>query len=102
LLGNAGKFIAIILLILQLSSSAGTFPIQTAGSLYQTLHPLLPMSYAVTAMREVIFDFEAVLSTQSTFVYLAVIIITSIVLFTVSNLLKFKFGNFEIAARKLS
>src|SRR5699024_6157206 len=47
LLGNVGKFISIILLILQLSSSAGTFPIQTAGSLYQTLHPLLPMSYAV-------------------------------------------------------
>ena len=102
LAGNVGKFIAIILLILQLSSSAGTFPIQTAGNLYQSLHPVLPMSYAVTAMREVIFDFEAVLSTQSTFVYLAVIITVSILLFAVINLLKFRFQKFEDISREMS
>lgn len=102
LLGNVGKFIAIILLILQLSSSAGTFPIQTAGNLYQTLHPVLPMSYAVTAMREVIFDFEAVLTTDSTFVYLAVIIGVSIVVFSLINLLKFKFQKFEDVTLEMS
>lgn len=102
LLGNVGKFIAVILLILQLSSSAGTFPIQTAGNLYQTLHPVLPMSYAVTAMREVIFDFEAVLTTQSTMVYLAVIIVVAIIVFSLINLLKFKFRKFENVTREMS
>ncbi|AKG73537.1 YhgE/Pip family protein [Salinicoccus halodurans] len=102
LLGNVGKFIAVILLILQLSSSAGTFPIQTAGGLYQTLHPVLPMSYAVTAMREVIFDFEAVLTTHSTFVYLAVIIGVTIGLFSLINILKFRFRKFENITREMS
>lgn len=101
-LGNVGKFIAIVLLILQLSSSAGTFPIQTAGNLYQTIHPYLPMSYAVTAMREVIFDFEAVLTTQSTISYLSIIIAVAIILFIAINLLKFKYQKFEDVTREMS
>ncbi len=69
LLGNIGKFIAIVFLIIQLSASAGTFPIETAGTIYQTVHPILPMSYVIAAMRESIFSFEGSLSYGDALIY---------------------------------
>ncbi len=51
---NAGRFVAIILLVLQLTSSAGTFPIELTPTFLQTLHSLLPMSYSVEGFRAII------------------------------------------------
>lgn len=51
--GFSGRFVAIILLMLQLTSSAGTFPIQTAPAFFQVVSPFLPMTYAVEALRQV-------------------------------------------------
>ncbi|RXK18491.1 YhgE/Pip family protein [Macrococcus sp. DPC7161] len=56
--GNIGKFLAIILLILQLGSSEGTFPIQLTNHFFQSIHPFSPMTYVIKALRESIFDFE--------------------------------------------
>ncbi|WP_414045294.1 YhgE/Pip family protein [Macrococcus equi] len=56
--GNIGKFLAIILLILQLGSSEGTFPIQLTNKFFQSIHPYSPMTYVIKALRESIFDFE--------------------------------------------
>ncbi|WP_018921822.1 YhgE/Pip family protein [Salsuginibacillus kocurii] len=53
-LGDPGRFIAIILLILQLGASAGTFPIELVPEPLQMLHPFLPMTYAVLGFRSVI------------------------------------------------
>src|SRR5699024_2258415 len=47
LFGNFGKFLIIILLIVQLSASGGTFPIETTNEIYQKLYEFLPMSYTV-------------------------------------------------------
>ncbi|OPA78598.1 hypothetical protein BVG16_12090 [Paenibacillus selenitireducens] len=52
--GNVGRFIVVILLVLQLSASAGTFPIELAPSFFQTIHPYLPMTYAIRAFRGVV------------------------------------------------
>lgn len=51
--GFSGRFVAIILLMLQLTSSAGTFPIQTAPAFFQAVSPFLPMTYVVEALRQV-------------------------------------------------
>ncbi|MCX7570631.1 YhgE/Pip domain-containing protein [Tumebacillus sp. DT12] len=51
---GAGRFIAIVLLILQLTSSAGTFPIELVPGLFQWLSPFVPMSYAVEGLRSII------------------------------------------------
>lgn len=51
--GFSGRFVAIILLMLQLTSSAGTFPVQTAPAFFQAVSPFLPMTYAVEALRQV-------------------------------------------------
>jgi len=50
-MGNAGRFIAIVLLILQLTSSAGTFPLELVPDWLQTVNPLLPMTYSVTGLK---------------------------------------------------
>lgn len=51
---NPGRFVAMILLVLQLGGAAGTFPIQTQGKFFQLIHPFLPMSYSLYAFREAI------------------------------------------------
>lgn len=102
LLGNIGKFITIILLIIQMSASAGTFPIETAGNIYQIVHPILPMSYVITAMREAIFSFEGSLPYSDAIIYTISIIVGSIIILQLINFLKFKFVSFENLVRKLS
>ena len=102
LFGNIGKFITIVLLIIQLSASAGTFPIETAGSIYQSIHPVLPMSYVIAAMRESIFSFEGSLSYGDAVIYTVSITAGSILILQLINFLKFKFTSFENLIRKLS
>ncbi|MBQ9690873.1 MAG: YhgE/Pip family protein, partial [Eggerthellaceae bacterium] len=51
--GFPGKFIAIVLLMLQLTSAAGTFPIEQTPKFFQVISPFLPMTYVVSGMREI-------------------------------------------------
>jgi putative membrane protein len=53
-LNNPGRFIAIILLILQLTSSAGTFPIELVPGWMQKISPFMPMTYSVAGFRDII------------------------------------------------
>ncbi|MGL6009232.1 MAG: YhgE/Pip family protein [Culicoidibacterales bacterium] len=50
--GATGKVIGIILLVLQVAGSGGTFPIQLTPDFFQNLYPWLPFTYAISAMRE--------------------------------------------------
>ncbi len=50
----AGKVAILALLMLQLASSGGTYPVETTPAFFRAVHALLPMSYAVTGLREVI------------------------------------------------
>lgn len=53
-LGDPGRFIAILILILQLTTSAGTFPIELVPQPLQDFNGLLPMAYTVRGYKEVI------------------------------------------------
>ncbi len=53
-LDNPGRFLAMVLLVLQLGSSEGTFPIQTANGFFQSINPLVPMTYSIRALRQAI------------------------------------------------
>jgi putative membrane protein len=53
-LGPAGRILALALLMLQLTSSGGTYPVQTTPGIFQAVHPLLPMTYVVEALRHAI------------------------------------------------
>ena len=51
-LGNVGKAIAIVLLVIQISGTGGIYPVQIMGQFFRVLHPYLPMTYAITLIRE--------------------------------------------------
>ena len=54
ILGNVGKAVCIILLVLQLGSSGGTFPIQMTSKFFQTLYPKVPFTYSIGLLREAV------------------------------------------------
>ena len=54
LFGDAGRLLAIILLILQLTACAGTFPLEVVPKFFKVLNPFMPFTYAVQALRETI------------------------------------------------
>lgn len=52
--GNIGKSMAIVLLVLQVAGSGGTFPIQMTPKFFQMLYPFLPFTYAIRIIRETV------------------------------------------------
>ena len=54
LLGNVGKAVCIILLVLQIGSSGGTFPIQMTSRFFQILYPKVPFTYSIGLLREAV------------------------------------------------
>jgi putative membrane protein len=52
--GDPGRFIAIIILILQLTTSAGTFPLELVPGFLKAFNAFLPMTYSVHGFKEVI------------------------------------------------
>ncbi|MBA8825937.1 putative membrane protein [Saccharopolyspora lacisalsi] len=53
--GPKGKFIALVLLVLQLVTAGGTFPWQTIPEPLHPLHQLLPLSYVVDGLRHLLY-----------------------------------------------
>ncbi|HGE9021802.1 TPA: YhgE/Pip family protein, partial [Staphylococcus pseudintermedius] len=53
-LGNPGKALAIVLLVLQIAGGGGTFPIEVTPQFFQSIHPFLPFSYSIDALREAV------------------------------------------------
>ncbi|MER8070777.1 YhgE/Pip domain-containing protein [Streptomyces sp. NPDC094034] len=52
--GPAGRILVLALLMLQLTSAGGTYPVQTSPGFFGAIHPFLPMSYVVDALRRLI------------------------------------------------
>jgi putative membrane protein len=53
-LKDFGKFLAMLLLILQLTSCGGTFPMETVPKFFNVLYPFMPMTYSVKLFKETI------------------------------------------------
>lgn len=49
-----GSFASLILLLLQLGASAGTYPIELSPRFFQVIQPYLPMTYSVSGLRQTI------------------------------------------------
>ena len=52
--GDVGKAMAIILLVLQIAGSGGTYPVVLLPEFFQKIHPFLPFTYGVELMREAV------------------------------------------------
>jgi putative membrane protein len=50
-LGDAGKAVALILLVLQLSSAGGVMPVELTNDFYRSISPWLPFTWAIKAVR---------------------------------------------------
>jgi putative membrane protein len=53
-LGDVGKAVCIVLLVLQVAGSGGTFPIEVTPLFFKIINPLLPFTYAINAAREAV------------------------------------------------
>jgi putative membrane protein len=53
--GDAGKGVALLLLVLQLSASGGVMPVELTGDVFQALNPWLPFTWVVRAFRASMF-----------------------------------------------
>lgn len=54
LFGDVGKATAIILLVLQIAGSGGTYPVVLLPEFFQAINPFLPFTYAIDLMREAV------------------------------------------------
>ena len=55
--GDIGKAVCVVLLVMQVAGSGGTFPIEVAPDFFQKVYPLLPFTHSMNAMRECIAGF---------------------------------------------
>ena len=62
---DIGKFVALILLVLQLAAAGGTFPIQTVSNGFQKLFNFLPMKYTIDLFKESLISIEGNLLSKS-------------------------------------
>lgn len=82
--GARGKFIALIILVLQLVTAGGTFPWQTTPEPLHPLHQVLPLSYVVTALRHLLYGGPGLEAAGTSAIVLAIYLVAGLVLSTVA------------------
>lgn len=91
-LSDPGRFLAIIILILQLTTSAGTFPLELIPTALQPLHNWLPMTYSVAGFRSVISSGDYAFMWQNAFIlltFMIVFVLATITYFTIQHKRRF-------------
>lgn len=79
--GDVGKFIGLIILVLQLAASGGTFPIETVTKGFRWMHNFLPMTYTIRLLRESLVHIQGSLLSKN-----LIIVISIFLVFFVINL----------------
>lgn len=74
-LGDPGRFVAIIILILQLTTSAGTFPLELIPNGLQVFNAWLPMTYSVSGFKAVISSGDMSSFTQNMWVLVGFMVV---------------------------
>jgi putative membrane protein len=89
-LKDVGKFAAILLLILQLTSCGGTFPMELVPHFFNVINPFMPMTYSVNTLKEVISGISNGYLVQNLLILVAIMVV-----FTILNLAasKLRLGN---------
>lgn len=52
-IGKVGQYLTFVMMLLQIGGSSGTFPVSLTPTFFQTIHPYLPMTYAIKGFREI-------------------------------------------------
>lgn len=94
--GNIGKALAVILLVIQVAGSGGTFPIQVTPQFFQRVNPLLPFTYGIQALREAVagvYEPNLIRYISALLIFLILSIILNVILKGPLNKLLSKFTN---------
>lgn len=75
-LDDAGRYIAVVLLILQLAACAGTFPKELIPGFFQVINPLMPMTYTVQALRSILYTQALSQAIMPTLVILGILVVS--------------------------
>ncbi|HJA60612.1 MAG TPA: YhgE/Pip family protein, partial [Candidatus Brevibacterium intestinavium] len=75
-LGGVGRLIALVLLMIQIASAGGTYPVQTAPGIFQIISPFLPMTHAVNGLRTLIAGGDMFIAAQAAVVLLLMLLIS--------------------------
>ena len=90
LIGDAGKFVALIILVLQLAASGGTFPVETIASGFRWLNPLLPMTYSINLVKESVISVTDGVSFANASVLIGFLIVSILITTTYDPILQSK------------
>ncbi|WP_236652120.1 YhgE/Pip domain-containing protein [Streptacidiphilus neutrinimicus] len=72
--GTRGRVIGLAILMLQLTSAGGTYPVQTSPGFFGTIHPYLPMTWVVDGLRRLISGGDLTVVWQGTAVLAAFLV----------------------------
>lgn len=76
---DVGKFLALVMLVLQLAASGGTFPIETVPRFFQVIYNFMPMKYTINIFRESLITIEGTLLGKNILVVVLLLIIFLII-----------------------
>lgn len=99
-LGKPATGLVLLLLVLQLSSAGGIFPIEMTSKFYQVMHPYMPFTYTVNAFRSTIANGNSIVFPITVLILIAVIFNLFIIL--VANKKCAKGRSFEDAEKAFS
>ena len=88
--GDIGKFLALIILVLQLAAAGGTFPIETIDKAFQAISPYLPMTYSIKLLREVLVPTASNFKGTYIGILVGIIAVTMLITFVVDIINKRK------------
>ncbi len=77
--GDIGKFVGLIILVLQLAAAGGTFPIETVTKGFRFLNPILPMTYTIKLLKESLVSIEGTLLTKNLLIVSLLLIILVVI-----------------------
>ena len=88
--GDIGKFLALIILVLQLAAAGGTFPIETIDKGFQVVSPYLPMTYSIKLLREILVPTASNFKGTYIGILVGIIAVTMLITFAVDIINKRK------------
>jgi len=81
--GDIGKFLALIILVLQLAASGGTFPVETIDNAFKGFTNILPMTYTIRAFRDALVSTDHSLIMVNTWVLIGIFVVLNFIDFGV-------------------
>lgn len=79
---DVGKFLCILLLVLQLAASGGTFPIETVPSFFRSIYAYMPMNYSIRLIKESIISTDSGMIWNNAGILLGILIVFVTIILT--------------------